>query len=819
MPLQVNLPESVFPLQLDEENALRVPYNTNLLFPTLGPAVATRYVSRFARVIEDLAVAATILDRVRRFKLRYGRLPELPTRTAPIDPYVAKTSGYMEAFVKPVRELFETPVALTSLPLGVTGSKPAFGPDHGARAKGAKGRRKASPAPGTRLDEVPSSQREGLEGAALLEALAVPSMVLQDLHTAGVIRSAGAVIIDAELLADATKLPVALTARLAALVVSSTEADAAIAAAAPLVQQALRQVDLSADIGLADLYKADASFRTNLARYLLSRMDPRRTRPGPIVKAGGLQLPADEGMTISREWALQRHEELVLALGKPVLRGPIGATSVAPRSKRVHTETETRTIIDERSRSTREQRRTQQSQGSLSAERFRQSLDNLSEVGIASASSFSNDSTLLSTLSEQRRSAIDSVVREISSANEETTLRRSELVTGRSTEYTTEGKDEHRATTELAFQVVVPVDASVRLRGFGLAWCPRVISPFLKLHGVIAAFEADQKAAYIAQHYVPLPVKPALKTDTRTEVFEVQIDGDDPINTKTFSRTFELTDPNSFIDLDGITAVHRNGAYADFDWNERWNLDDLEKATARVSGLALSADGKRLTGTAVLETTDPEFFNRSFVTITVPILTFTDETVAALAAHEQAQQERSFKEAEVRSRAAQLAALKRDELIASYESRISLQSEAFRALIRRVFADANKEELSLIEELVYRCIRWDDASIEYESQPMDHLPYPQLPPDHFMNCPAIRFFLPIAANAEALLFETFAKSGQSYHETSASRVLEVLGDARSMAKSVSPDGTKSLDSFPTEIIIGRHLEAVLSHSEFSTRGA
>lgn len=819
MPLHANLPQSVFPLQLDKENALRVSYDTNLLFPALGPAAATRYVSRFARVIEDLAVAVTILDRVRRFKLRYTRLPELPARTTPIDPYVPKASGYMEAFVKPVRELFEAPVAPAPVPLGVIGGKPSFAPDPGARAKGAKGRRKPSPTPGTRLDEVPSSQREGLEGAALLEALAVPSMVLQDLHTAGVIRSTGAVIVDAELLAEATKLPVALAARLAALVASSAEADAAVAAAAPLVQQALRQVDLSADIGLLDLYKADAAFRTNLARYLLGRMDPRRTRPGPIVKAGGLQLPEDEGMAISREWALQRHEELVLVLGEPVLRGPIEATPVAPRSKRVHTETETRSVINDRSRSIREERRTQQAQSSLSAERFRQSLDNLSEVGIASANAFSNDSTLLSTLSEQRRSAIDSVVREISSANAETTLHRSELVTGRSTEYTTEGKDEHRATTELAFQVVVPVEASVRLRGFGLAWCPRVTSPFLKLHGVVAAFEAEQKAAYIAQHYVPLPVKPALKTDTRTEVFEVQIDGDEPINTKAFSRTFEFTDPNSFIDLDGITAVHRNGAYADFDWNERWNLDDLEKATARVSGLALSADGKRLTGTAVLETTDPEFFNRSFVTITVPILTFTDETVAALAAHEQAQQERSFKEAEIRSRAAQLAALKRDELIASYESRISLQREAFRALIRRVFVEASKEEISFIEEIVRRCIRWDDASIAYESQPMDRLPYPQLPPDHFMNCPAIRFFLPISENAEALLFETLAQSGQTYHEAGVEKVRRMLEEARALAQSVSPGGTKPIDSFPTEIIIGRHLEAVLSHSEFSVKDA
>ncbi len=423
----------------------------------------------------------------------------------------------------------------------------------------------------------------------------------------------------------------------------------------------------------------------------------------------------------------------------------------------------------------------------------------------------------MTTLKSERRSIIESVASEISEENETSSSSRRSATSGRTVQYISEGKDPKFSTTELTYQVVSPIIYSSLLRDVGLVWCPRIASPFIKLHQLIGNHEEKEKAAYLAQHYVPVPIKPAISTTLFEEIFEVQIDGDDEINTKNFSRRFEFTE-RSFIDLDGIRATHRNGNSGDFDWDEMFNWDDLENATARVLDLTLSADGRTLSGRAILETTDPEYLNRSFVTIYVPIKTYTDEAIAALAAYEQSLVDQTFKEEAVRSRAAQYARLKRDELIDRYENDFSLQKEAYRSLIREIFQGLSSNRRHYNEQVVSRCIDWEKSVINFDSQLINQLIYPEYAPDHFVNCPRILFILPIHRSAEDLFFTTILESEISLHDTGAKLAREsVLNLRESIEEWRQNDPEKLLlDVNETEIVLGQHLEAVVGRYEFES---
>jgi hypothetical protein len=825
---QTNIPESALPSSLDPENELQVLYKTNILFPTLGPITAVRYVSWFARLLEDLAVATVIFDKIRTYRQRYNKLPKLPQRTFALNPYVVNPTNYLSSFVHPIRQL---PWPKLGTQAASAAAARRVDANEGETVTSSAAMRRADDheeetisivaSPDGQLDILDAnfnlspmspSTREDLDAALILRALTVPNEVVEDLFDAGVLNREGNIVADLSVM-EQRSLVRALTERLATRYGQNVD-PTQIREAKALVRVALRTIDRATGLGMSRLYENNPDFQDQLTRYLLAKL----TALERFVEEGGLQLPGDEGIDIAREWAFQRYEELRLELETPTLRGPVSAVPVTPQSRQVLTETETHTMQEDQAIFTAQAQRVIQTQAILTSTRFQGALDNLSEYGISDTNSFSQDRTLLATLQEERREVVDLVARETSSETELFSGTRTSGTTGWAREYTTEGKDPKLATTELGFHVIVPARATVRLKDLGLVWCPRVVSPFLKLHGNIADYEDEQKASYIAQHYVPLPVKPVIKVDVREEKFEVQINGRNSINLKEFTRTFEFTNRNSFIDLDGITAKHRNGGASDFNWRQRWNWDDLEHAVARVQNLRLSGDGKTLTGTAVLETHDPEYFNRSFVTITVPIKTYSDETVAALARYEQDLQEQDFKEEAVRSRAAQYARLKRDELIERYEGQIALRTEAFRALIQRIFIDTPVEQLSYFEEVISRCVDWPESNMVLESQPMNMLPYRHLAADHFMNCPAIRFFLPIRKATESLFFETIKAGGITYHQRSADIIRQHLKVNRDkIVDWTNNDPAKLvLDEFDTEITIGRHFEAVLSGFEFTS---
>jgi hypothetical protein len=107
--------------------------------------------------------------------------------------------------------------------------------------------------------------------------------------------------------------------------------------------------------------------------------------------------------------------------------------------------------------------------------------------------------------------------------------------------------------------------------------------------------------------------------------------------------------------------------------------------------------------------------------------------------------------------------------------------------------------------------------MRFEPADMNAMAYPQLPPSHFMNALGIRFILPIHRSAESTFFDALQTGAGTYFRTAALAVRTYVDGYRTVveaAKTAEPDKLV-LDSFKSEMVLGRHLEAVLSEHPFA----
>jgi hypothetical protein len=312
------------------------------------------------------------------------------------------------------------------------------------------------------------------------------------------------------------------------------------------------------------------------------------------------------------------------------------------------------------------------------------------------------------------------------------------------------------------------------------------------------------------------PVRPPEVFETASFAREQGIRG----NTRNQSVTFTFPVPAQYLDWELDVAAtkidFRNGTSADYNWDEQWNWDDLENWLASIR--SISRVGNVITGVAVLETTDPELLNRGFLTFDFAMKRLTDESRVAIEAYERDREEAAAQRQAVAVRARQYARLRRDELIEQYEASYELQEEAFAVLVKRVFQGTNPDHVSYWLEILRSCIEWSRVAMRMEPGDMATLAQPQLPPSHFMNAQGIRFILPILRSAETAFFEALETGAGTYHSSAATTVREFVGDYRDRVEALKeddPDDLLVLDAYTSEMVLGRHLEAVMSAHPFA----
>jgi hypothetical protein len=93
---------------------------------------------------------------------------------------------------------------------------------------------------------------------------------------------------------------------------------------------------------------------------------------------------------------------------------------------------------------------------------------------------------------------------------------------------------------------------------------------------------------------------------------------------------------------------------------------------------------------------------------------------------------------------------------------------------------------------------------------MNALEFLDFPADHFVNSPAVRYFLPIIPTTEETFFDTLTACGIFDIRTAVEIGQAAVDKARDRFKN---NATEQLDQFSTEMVIGEHIEAVMSNHD------
>ncbi len=555
---------------------------------------------------------------------------------------------------------------------------------------------------------------------------------------------------------------------------------------------------------------ANPGTKKKLSRYVSGIISKSK-----LGKLGGQGSPVYQN---DREWAFQRTERLDLHLGTPVFRGPVSASSVAPGSilKNSEQRTTARTTVE--NMESRAGSITLKGKSQEISSLMGESLNHLTESGVQSEEAFQQTSTLLNTLSERRRSIIDTVINQVSASNKQQNFSKTTTESVSSSSYETRGMDKDRSTTELTFQVVSPLDVKVRIEKVGLVWCPYIISPFIGLRNLVSSYEAQAEAEYLKQNKMVDPVEPVKIYDIVT--FPKKIEASGRHEQQRYDFDYMIPPDRAGYELNrvGCSIDFRNGTSKDYDWKERGNWDDLENWTTEFA--ALEQTGNRIHGTAVLATTDPEYLNKGFLNLTFEVRKLTEQSKTALE-----QYYRDFEETENRRRAIevqarQYARMRRNELIEKYANEYNLQETLFAALVRRVFSDDSSENQSYYKEILRSCIDWTTAAMQPTHGSPAGIPYPEYPTDHFMNTPSVRFTLPVNSQSEDAFFKIINDAANNYYVESAKKVKDFIKNYRDTIEDMKTNSPEKLevDSYSSEMILGNHLEAVLSNTTFTEEG-
>lgn len=659
------------------------------------------------------------------------------------------------------------------------------------------------------LLKVIDHQKKAYMLGNIMHGLSQPNVVVSDLVDARFISVEGNLVKDTVLASE----------NITTLVITSLQtrnniSDSRIEETGRLIDQGLELLERSGigNNSFVMLYKKDTELRNQVKKYCINKFDL-----ADLFGSKGLPSPVQPIQNHLREWAFQRIERLDITMGVPELRGPFNAESVSPNSELNISESFLNEQFDftERSEGRAEQQSSERAV--FTSSRFQSALSNMTESGISDENSFTTDATLLNTLREQRRAAIDRTLTNISTENESRTISGSRRVNTSSRTYITRGKDAKLATTELAFHVAAKVDVEVRLQDVDLVWAPYIYSPFLYLHQIIRNYKQTSIFEYIEQNIIVDPARPFEEYQVGTFKKELAISGSQTSQ----SKNFDFPIPAQYLgagwelDKENSTIAFRNGVFGDYNWDERPNWDDLENWDVYFKTLRL--EGDRVKGEATLETTDPEWLNKGFLVFNFQMRRLSDRSRAELRAYALEQASVEAERRAVQSRARQYGELKKVELIEHYAQSLDLREEAFTALIEKVFIGTPPQNLSYYKEIIRSCINWNNVAMHLDSNRSNNLPFAEYSRSHFMNAPGVRFILPIIGSAEDVFFNTISQNGNTYYQSAITEVQVFTKAYRQRIEDLEADspGELVLDKYSRDIILGRHLEAVLSNHPFA----
>lgn len=768
--IQANVPQAHLATGMGNPNELLVEYSTDLLLPVAGPYLLTQLRRDFVRALMLLNDFLAFVEDARTY-LASGAEIALPPKAANlVYPTTRNASTYG-------REI--TPVAQAAL----TGDlyRPGLAGKMGARSKDAG---------------IPIRE-------SLLARLAAPNLVFREMLEAGLLQrtprllapglakaptfSARAVLVLQALLRPRQQhVPPAVAATMRALATQAIDT-------AALKHSGYLRLDFEA---------LPRQTWNLLVQWMVAyHLSIARAVPAPFAVDLSPTLGFGPSMFV-QEWALNRRERLRLAFGTPDLRGPLAAEPVAPRG--TFRREDYSATQNELTLLTAESRRSGTTEAlSLSAGNLRRELDSVYYSGSGGLNQLTSQASN-ALLTEDRRQVVLTIIREVSEARENMALDITSRITSSTVTREAVGVDQKLAATHHRFRVVVPVTATVEMHDVGLTWSPRVSNPFFALRQAIHAAYETAYRSHLHQYYVPEPVSPPIVWERYVVSTDRKIK---KANELVVERDFEIqlppSDRQDYPDFGSWTVV----------WNqsESWDNDDPDHFSAGLKDPSFS--GGTIRGTVRLETDDGGSDWQGFAHIEVPVLRYSQDTINALAQHELAMQDYNLKRQALEAQAHQFARIREREFIERHEAREPLLKLVFYELIRRICVPWLASQVSYYKEILWRCIDWKHAKIDLEPAKLDALAYPDFEADHFVNSLWVRLFLPINKGAETNFFDALTACGTFQVRASVTAALNHVDAIRTRLQQNGPD---QIDQFTTEMIIGDHIEAVMSAREMAT---
>lgn len=779
MSLHTTIGDEYFPVAIAEPNQLTSYYESYVLIPNLGPLLYSKLYGKLKRVVNDFYGAIKLIDDIQLYFAHFKEIPPTPYIPADIIMYGSETSeGSTKSDFK-IDEAYARPN--TQQPQAVL---------HALNNIGANVIRDA---PVANIYTDNDGRMESYK--AILSGFSLKNAALSAL-------------VDKKLMLDKKNV---ISKRFL-----SSSRESQIETMVASFVGAAEKIDLSDEVRKSSegITAALVKNRAELSKFVAQLVKISAVTIDNFFNRYDIVNPADHITVVnSCEWAFLRKERVTLDLQRPLFRGPLNVNSVSPKSKLTLTETSSR-LITTGTRTLIASRDDLTEYNTISNE-INSKLGILFDYGSNLGQTMSEQGYTQDNMKSEKRSRVESALREISQQNSTVTMSTQALSSSEIREYNTEGKDPNFATSELSFEVFSPVRVNHYLDDISAVWSPLVNNPFSELRTSLTEYYFQTYFGYIQENYVIDPLEPI---PSYVDVNRVTRDTNYESDPGTFMKkvTFKLT-PNEiatchFFGEDIQLEFHQHCDWYEncYEEDNRWMI--IEKVDRHGGDSWVDVTIKYhvddVTGF------DPD---RTYVRVSIDKYKATEAYQKELKEYTQTVEKTNpARRNAIKVQAHKYAALKRDELIRKYESNINdLKDYAFTSLIRKMFSNnLVNENWSYYLGIIRRCIDWNKSRIEPVPCSIQDLYETVLSPYHFLNVQAVRFFLPINVGAEEIFFETMRKVVDPTWRKLFKTVERYINDQRDKFKEL-PETERLIDSYDSELILGRHIEAVLSNKTFA----
>jgi hypothetical protein len=808
--IHTNVPLSVLPTELAADNKLTTEYESYTLIPRLGPLAYSYMRKKTRSMLSEFMEVIALIDAIKAFENRWKMEPVFPV-------YVLENYREMEIInpelhvINPADRVDNPVIAQPIIESAITSPMERF--RRTANLNRDNVRRMSVLTTGARISDDNINSEMVEDHAEIVARLSADNALMNGMVMRGELAQ-GDKFVSSEL----TRLP---TEKAASQLVSNILKGRGDRGATKVHKtMAINMID--------DLIKTEKRFGT-IADYL---RDINLKDQAADLVAGGLkdigligteESLSDVNIIKSREWAFFRKEHVDIELQTPKLRGPVAVNSVSPDSELFIQQS--RSVTSQSLLGTSRDLSSVASSSLTLASHVKSNMGTLFDYGSNLGTSMSEQGFSRDTNRSEKRAIVESTMQEISQKNATQTLSGSSVTSGQLREYRTEGKDQHYSSTEVAFEVFSPVKVTHYLDAIGTVWCPRVLNPYRELITLINEYEEMVRAEYIEENKVINPAVPIPTYDDFTEVAaytkKVTDFEDDDVFEETLEVELSAADKAKGYIFDNTAKCH-------FEQRDTGCTNAVEPEQYKVfpARVEVIEGSKAIVHTKYKIIEEPWGSNPHYIRLKV-VLTkyrYSQTYLEQLKDYEHTiEVVNPARRSAVEVQAKKYARLKREELVKKYENNISdLKDFNFTSLMKSMFTSSSGNKgWSYYHGIIKSCIDWNKATYEVEPGTANALLERGKSPYHFLNADAVRFFLPIHEHSEEAFFEAVGNTVDRQWRDMFKEVKDYVDQQRrlvdNMRDRMSPEDIKqlTLDEYDSEMVLGRHLESVLSNHPFS----